>query len=333
MSKTRMIMDHYKISLSCNRSDAEQINARIESGNEWTDNDHIPTIVTREVVEFDDNQWMIDIYFSKPPDDNIFNDIRTLLDRKIPKNIAIEKFVDEDWTSLSQAGLEAINIGRFHIHNHDEQAVEGKINLCISAGQAFGTGHHNTTAGCLKVLDNLHQSGRTFNNIADLGTGTGLLAFATHKLWPESQIIASDIDPIAVQFALDAARDNDISLGHKKGHIEIICASGTDHDTIQSTAPYDLLIANILAGPLIELAPAFHELLDTNAYLLLAGLLDSQIERVSDTYTAQSMQLISVNHDENWPVMLLQKKEVYDGKQSHSTSRRTSQKDGDYGEW
>ncbi len=325
--------DHYKISIPCNREDAESINARLDVDNQWTYSDNPPTIVTREIVEFDNQQWMIDIYFNEKPNTSIYSHIAELLDREIDANISAKKFVDEDWVTISQIGLKPLTIGRFHIHNaHQERAIN-KVNLQISAGQAFGTGHHHTTSGCLNALDNLRRKGKHFRNIADIGTGTGLLAFAAKRLWPSAKIIASDIDPIAVQFAKETAIDNDIPIGINSNSINIICASGTDHINIKRRAPYDLMIANILAGPLIELAPAFYEALDDYGTLILAGLLDRQIDEIITAYSKSSVQLISATYSENWPTLVLRKRKKYGYKRKKRMSGRTSQTNGDYGEW
>lgn len=331
-------MDHYKISIPCVRAEAENINSRLEIDNQWSNSDNPPTIVAREIVEFDDQQWMIDIYLDEEPNSQILADIAILLGRPIDPNCAAEKFVDEDWVTMSQIGLDAITIGRFHIHNIGQPRTEDKINLRISAGQAFGTGHHHTTAGCLKAIDTLQTQGKNFRNIADIGTGTGLLAFAASKLWPRAKIIASDIDPIAVQFAIEAAADNSIATDLRGGKIKIITASGTDHPAIRRRAPYDLVIANILAGPLIELAPAFHEILGDNGLLILAGLLDKQRDTIIAAYARSSMQYIStggssIEGSGDWPVLMFRKRKKYGYVRKAKSTGRTSQAKGDYGEW
>lgn len=322
-------MEHYKISIACNRQEAESINARLEIDNQWTRSLDPPTIVTRELVDFDDSQWMIDIYLNERPSSSLYADIETLLGRELPKDQAAETFVDEDWVTMSQEGLESITIAAFHVHNDKQQPIKDKINIRMSAGQAFGTGHHNTTAGCLEVLHHYHSQNAHYKNIADIGTGTGLLAFAAHKLWPKSAIIASDLDPVACQFAIDAAHDNGIKIGQGNSQIEIVEASGTDHDRIQQRAPYDLVIANILAGPLIELAPAFEEILDLNGILILAGLLDKQLDSIKHAYA--NLSLVKQSNLGEWPILVFKK--IDEHQNCENIKRRTSQKDGDYGEW
>ena len=324
-------IDHYKLSLPCTRADAEAINTKLDVDNEWTDNS--PTIVTRETVEFDNDSWVIEIYLTAMPDDNLYADLAQLIERPIDRDIQIDKFMDEDWVTLSQSGLEPITVGPFHIHNRQQQAMDGKINIEIEAGQAFGTGHHYTTSGCLAALSKLHQQSRSFSNIADIGTGTGLLAFAVKKLWPDSSIMASDSDPVAVDFAIKAAQDNHIATGSNSGEILMLCASGTDHDDILNRTPYDLVIANILAGPLIELAAAFHQILAKDGLLILAGLLDSQMQNIIDTYQAKPMLLVERNLDKHWPILIFKKTDDYVQNPQTKTTGRTSQKEGDYGEW
>ena len=134
-----------------------------------------------------------------------------------------------------------------------------RINFEIDAGLAFGTGQHATTAGCLAALDELERDGARFANIADIGTGTGLLAFAALALWPEAKCIATDIDPVAIDVARDNAAINRVKLGHGAGELLLAVADGMDSPLLSARAPFDLIVANILAGPLIELAPAFAE--------------------------------------------------------------------------
>ena len=324
-------IDHYKLSLPCTRADAEAVNTKLEIDSEWSDN--IPTIVARETVEFDNDSWVIEIYLTQLPDNRLYRDLARLMGRPIDSNFQIDKFMDEDWVTMSQFGLEPITIGQFHIHNSQQPPIDGKINIEISAGQAFGTGHHHTTSGCLAALDKLHQQGQNFSNIADIGTGTGLLAFVAKKLWPDSQIMASDSDPVAVDFAIKAAQNNHIDTGSKSSDILILCASGTDHDAILNRAPYDLVIANILAGPLIELAPALHQILAKDGLLIVAGLLDGQSQQIINAYESTPMQLIEKVMKSNWPILIFKKPDEYKPDSNIKLAGRTSLKDGDYGEW
>ena len=122
--------------------------------------------------------------------------------------------------TMSQAGLQPIRAGRFYVHTPTYRSVPpGTIPFEIDAGLAFGTGQHATTAGCLAVYDTLERDGSTFVNIVDVGTGTGLLAFAALALWPEAKCIATDVDPIAVDVSRENAAINDVSLGRRNGRV------------------------------------------------------------------------------------------------------------------
>src|SRR5205823_11298068 len=158
------------------------------------------------------------------------------------------------------------------------------INFEIDAGLAFGTGQHATTSGCLIVLDALASSGHRFANIADIGTGSGLLAFAALKLWPEARCIATDIDGQAIDVARDNAAINGVPLGHGSGELLLAVADGMDSALLAARAPFDLIVANILAGPLIELAPDVAKALAPGGIVVLAGLLDSQADAVAAAY-------------------------------------------------
>jgi ribosomal protein L11 methyltransferase len=175
---------------------------------------------------------------------------------------------------MSQAGLEPICAGRFFVHTptHRASVPPGTIAYEIDAGLAFGTGHHDTTAGCLAALDRLGQAGERFTNIADIGTGTGLLAFAALALWPDAHAIATDIDPISIDVTRDNARINRVPIGHGAGELLLAVADGMEHPLLVARAPFDLLIANILAGPLIEMAPAFAKSVAPGADRLEPGL-------------------------------------------------------------
>jgi ribosomal protein L11 methyltransferase len=150
----------------------------------------------------------------------------------------------------------------------------------------------------------LERDGQRFDNIADVGTGTGLLAFAALALWPDARAIATDIDPISIDVSLDNARINQVPIGHAPGELLLAVADGMEHEMLVARAPFDLLIANILAGPLIELAPAFAASLAPRAVVVLAGLLDSQAAGVIAAYQAQGLDLVEQGAGE-WSVLVL----------------------------
>ena len=174
----------------------------------------------------------------------------------------------------------------------------------IDASLAFGTGQHATTSGCLEALDRLELEGKRFVNIADIGSGTGLLAFASLALWPAARCIATDIDAVAIAVARDNAAINGVTLGMKASELLLAVADGMNSPLIFARAPFDLIIANILAGPLIELAPAFAQSLAPGGTVMLAGLLDTQADAVIAVYEKLGFVLNDRSPGE-WPALVL----------------------------
>src|SRR5476649_2727982 len=165
-------------------------------------------------------------------------------------DIKVDPLPDQDWIRLSQEGLPPVRAGRFFVYGaHDAGTVpHGVIPMKIEAGLAFGTGHHETTALCLAVLSELART-RRFRNVLDLGCGTGLLAIGAAKLW-RRRVLASDIDVVAVEVTRENARANG-----EAPLVRAFTADGLVHPAIAAAAPFDLIIANILASPLTRLAP------------------------------------------------------------------------------
>lgn len=246
---------------------------------------------------------MIHAYFEDEPTDEELAELRRLG----TGDPQIEHLEDTtDWVTKSQQGLQPIRAGRFFVHTpmHYADRPADTVNFEIDAGLAFGTGQHATTAGCLAALDRLAVDKTDFHNVADIGTGTGLLAFAALALWPSARCIATDIDPIAVDVSRDNAAINGVKTGHAEGEMLLAVADGMDSPMLTARAPFDLLIANILAGPLIELAPAFVKALAPGGTVILAGLLDTQAEAVGRAYEALGLKLIDRGAGE-WPVLVL----------------------------
>ena len=187
---------------------------------------------------------------------------------------------------------------------HYAERPADTVNFEIDAGLAFGTGQHATTAGCLAVLNNLAGKDCAVENVADIGTGTGLLAFAALSLWPAARCIATDIDPVAIDVSRENAAINQVRLGHGPGELLLAVADGMDSPMLAARAPFDLIIANILAGPLIELAPAFAKALAPGGTIILAGLLDTQADSVGTSYEALGLTLKERGSGE-WPVLVL----------------------------
>jgi ribosomal protein L11 methyltransferase len=292
----------WRVTLRCTRAEAE---ASPEADDLFAYSDQPPVVVADEPDPRAPDDWRIHAYFAEQPTTQELILLRRLAANGQPE---VEHLEDTtDWVVKSQSGLEPIRAGRFFVHTpmHYADRPKDAISFEIDASLAFGTGQHDTTAGCLAALDRIEQSGKRFANIADIGTGTGLLAFAALALWPHAKAIATDIDPISIDVTRDNAAINSVKLGHGAGELLLAVADGMDHALIAARAPYDLLIANILAGPLIELAPAFAKAVTPGATLILAGLLDTQADGVVEAYEAQGMRLTQRGEGE-WCVLVLE---------------------------
>jgi ribosomal protein L11 methyltransferase len=231
-----------------------------------------------------------------------------VLESLAPGRATVAALADQDWVTMSQAGLDPVNVGRFHVHTgaHAGLARPGAIALRIDAGQAFGTAHHPTTAGCLAVLCRLQPRLRV-RRMLDLGTGSGLLAFAAQRLWRRAAVTASDIDAVAIVVARENAGQNAVPTGQRRGAVHLLAAPGLEHRDLARRGPYDLIVANILAGPLVGLAPGIVASLAPGGVLVLAGLLRGQAPRVLAAYQGRGLvQLRGVGADE-WPVLILRR--------------------------
>ena len=288
----------WRVTVPCTRAQGEAVGAMGELAGYG---DNAPVLVAEESDESRPDEWLVHAYFDHEPES---------VDIALLSNLgsgppSIEKLGEADWVRMSQAGLEPIRAGRFTVHTPTWPPEPERINFEIDAGLAFGTGQHATTAGCLAALDGLERDGVRFRNIADIGTGTGLLAFAALKLWPEAKCIATDIDSVAVDVARENAIINGMGLGHGTGELLLTVADGMDSPMLAARAKFDLIIANILAGPLIELAPDFVNALAPGGTVVLAGVLDAQAQGVAQAYESRGLSLIRRASGE-WPVLTLQ---------------------------
>jgi ribosomal protein L11 methyltransferase len=284
------------VTIPCTRTQGETIGAMDELPGFG---DQPPVLVADEPDETRPDDWLIHAYFEHEPS----ADEVALLAKLGSGPATLEQLGETDWVTMSQAGLEPIRAGRFTVHTPTHLPDPGRVNFEIDASLAFGTGQHATTAGCLAALDRLEQQGARFANMADIGTGTGLLAFAALALWPSAKCIATDIDPVAIDIARDNAAINRVTLGHGPGELLLAVAEGMDSALLAARAPFDLIVANILAGPLIELAPAFAAALAPGGTIVLAGLLDSQADGVLAAYEAEALTASDRGFGE-WPVLV-----------------------------
>jgi ribosomal protein L11 methyltransferase len=280
----------WKLTLPCTRAEAEAIDA----GEIAID----AVLMTTEEVE-DNEQWRLDAYFEHEPDAADIAAVRALAPSAQEAREVLEPLDDADWVTMSQSGLEPIREGRFVVHTaaFPAEAPAGGRAFLIDAGRAFGTGHHETTSGCLALIDGMAE--RDFTSVIDIGTGTGLLAFAAAHVWPQAHIVATDIDPRAIEVTRENAALNGID------GIDLIVADGALNDAITASAPYDLVIANVLAGPLVSMAPELAAIAGPHATILLAGLLETQREAVVAAYAECGCTLEAADRRADWTILKL----------------------------
>lgn len=206
-----------------------------------------------------------------------------------------EDLPDIDWVAATLEALTPVRVGRFLVHGAHDRARRriGDIAIQIEAGLAFGTGHHGTTAGCLDMIAKVARRERP-RNALDLGTGSAVLAIAMAKLMP-IPVLATDIDPVAVR----VARDN-IRLNEAHARVETACATGLESPIFRLRGPFDLIVANILARPLMRLAPSMASSVAPGGSLILSGILDRQRDAVVAAYAAQRFRHVQTTHREGW---------------------------------
>ena len=253
------------------------------------------------------DDWQLEAWLEREPDAADRAAIAALFADGAP-DLLVTELADADWVTLSQEGVEPIREGPFHVRTPDHPAAIGVRDFVIPASQAFGTGHHETTSGCLAMLAHMKAQGLVVRNLADIGTGTGLLAFAALHLWPRARATASDIDAVCGPVVAENAALNGIVLGDGPGKLAMVIAPGMEHALLRAAAPYDLLIANILAGPLAELAPDFADAVVPGGSVLLAGLLSAQESTVRSAYTRAGFNLRARMVRGNWSILWLRRR-------------------------
>jgi len=262
-----------------------------------------------EIAEDKPDEWQLEAWLSRKPGKADKAAILALFAGPAPQ-LVVEQLPEVDWLTVSQSGLEPIRAGAFHVHTPEHSPLNqpGVRDFCIPASQAFGTGQHATTAGCLTMLTHMKRQGVVVRNLADIGTGTGLLAFAALELWPRALATASDIDGVCVQVVEDNAQTNRIAMGAGAGALTMMVADGMDHPLLKVRGPYDLIVANILAGPLIGLAPDFARHLIPGGHLVLAGLLETQEAAVRRAARRAGMRLAARLVQGDWSILWLRKR-------------------------
>jgi ribosomal protein L11 methyltransferase len=214
---------------------------------------------------------------------------------------ALDAVPDLNWVALSQAALPPIHADRFIVHGSHDRArfAMRRPAIEIEAGEAFGTGHNATTALCLEALDMLVRQ-RRFARVLDLGCGTGLLAIAAARALPDALVLASDNDPFAIAIASDNARLNRVGQ-----RVRTVSASGFCHAALRAAGSFDLVLANLLPSPLIELAPAMRRAIACCGAAVLSGLLDHQVREVAATYRSQGFYQLGCTRRAGWAALTL----------------------------
>jgi ribosomal protein L11 methyltransferase len=247
--------------------------------------------------------WAVEVYFGEPPDRDVVCDlIAVAASRELAETAIFESVTQRDWVASSLAGLKPVTAGRFVVHGAHDRARRppNAIALEIEAALAFGTGHHGTTRGCLLMLDDLLKRRRPAR-VLDLGTGSGVLAMAAAKRLKRT-VMASDIDPVATRAARANVRLNGLSF-----YMRPRTARGVEDVALRAGAPYDLILANILARPLRALAPALACVAAPRANVILSGLIARDAPGILSAYAAQGFFLVRRLELEGWTSLLLRR--------------------------
>lgn len=211
----------------------------------------------------------------------------------------------KNWLKENVIKFAPVEVENFIIYGIHEKDIppSDKVTLRIYAATAFGS-EHQTTKSCLRAISHLNRLGAAHRNILDMGTGSGILALATAKLWPDAaRITAVDIDPEAVAVTRQNARDN-----HLEKYLTVAVSNGYNSDLVRNNAPYDIIIANILARPLIEMAPQLNQALAPGGFCILSGFVDDQEDWVIGEHTKLGLKLVELYKLDNWRAVLLEKK-------------------------
>lgn len=257
-----------------------------------------PTGVGVFEVEDGSGLWEVGGYFEGAPDEIALSLLAATF---AAKPFVVSELPETDWVAHVKRELPPVEAGRFFVYgSHDIDTLpEGRIGLLIDAAMAFGTGHHGTTLGCLKAYDRLLNAGEVFNDVADIGCGTAVLAMAAAKTG-SARVIASDIDPVAIDVADVNLASNDMA-----GDVTCVVAAGFDEPALAAAAPFDLIFANILKGPLIMLAPDLAAHSKPNGIAILSGLLNEQADEIAGVYAQAGYALIHHEQIGEWSTLTL----------------------------
>lgn len=263
--------------------------------------DPAPTGVGVFEIEDGSGLWEVGGYFTDPPEEA---GLALLAAAFAARPFAVSEVPDVDWVAHVRRELRPVEAGRFFVYGgHDADKVpDGAEALLIEAAMAFGTGHHGTTLGCLRALDRLLDAGVRCRSVADIGCGTAVLAMAAARVWPED-VLASDIDPVAVEVAQANVRANGL-----EGRVACIEAAGFGHPDLAARAPFDLIFANILKGPLVDLAPDMAAAAQQEGFAILSGILNPQADDVIVAYDRAGFALYHREEIAEWTTLTLRRR-------------------------
>ena len=252
-------------------------------------------------IEDESGLWEVGTYFMEPPSE-VLLDVLALAYGARP--FAVSELPDIDWVAKVRRELSPVEAGRFFVFgSHDADRVPpGRVALQIEATVAFGTGHHGTTLGCLRAFDRLCDQGFAPKRVADIGCGTAVLAMAAAAVLPDAVVIASDIDQVAVDVAVA-----NVAINNMRGRVECLEAAGFAHPRLREAAPFDLVFANILKGPLVELAPAMTAHVAQNGLVILSGLLVVQAEAITAAYVAAGFVALAREDLGEWSALVMRR--------------------------
>lgn len=301
----------WKIAVFAPREEVEKALLKHEDRVDW---DTEIILSGREICESKPHDWVLEAWLARKPTSADKKAIAALFGEN-PPPLDEEMLPAADWVAISQQGVTPIQAGRFYVRtpdheppNHKPRSTTAIRDLVIPASRAFGTGQHETTAGCLIMLDAMKARGTIVRNMADIGTGTGLLAFAALDLWPRALTTLSDIDATCTEVVEENARINNVPTGPGPGEVTMVVADGMKDELLQARAPYDLVIANILAGPLISLAPDFARAILPGGQLLLSGLLEEQEQQVRAAYRRAGFRLAHRMTRGDWAILWMRRR-------------------------
>lgn len=260
-----------------------------------------PTGIGVFEVEDGSGLWEVGGYFTEAPDETA---LMLLASAMGAKPFVISELPETDWVAHVRRELAPVEAGQFFVYgSHDADKVPDDCEpLLIEAAMAFGTGHHGTTLGCLRAVDRLAKSGFVGQNVADIGCGTAVLGMAAARIWP-NPVLVSDIDQVAVDVAEVNIAANDLV-----GRVIAVEAAGFDHPDLLAAAPYDLVFANILKGPLVALAPDMAKHLAPDGYAILSGILNEQADEIVAVYARNGINLVHREEIVEWTTLTLKKK-------------------------